>query len=262
MRTHYQQIESLFRRDDSELEARSPLPIGKPVTPAVKPVTEEPTTAAPGKSSSLGTDLASSAVGGAVSATVSNVLNKIESLFSRDFDEDGDFAKRDVSALSDILNAVPSLSSTDKQTVKTALMNKISTLQAPASGNSRRGFVSSGLTSAAGGLTSVASNTVVGDLLSKIESLFRRYDVPEQGKMRRGEVLGKLAGMQRRSPLSLSKPSGSSSSSSGGTGTALLGGAVGGAASGFVGNILSEIESLFRREENLDTLLARSELFE
>lgn len=230
--------------------------------PVAEPATEEPTTAAPGKASSLGTDIASSAVGGAVSATVGNLLNKIESLFRRDFDDDGDYAKRDVSALSDILSAVPSLSPADKQTVKTALMNKIGTLQAPASRNVRRGLVSSGVTSAAGGLTNVASKTAVGDLLSKIESFFRRSDVPVQEKMRRGEVLDKLAGMQRRSPLSLSKPSGSSSSSTGGTGTALLGSAVGGAASGLVGNILNEIEGLFRREETLDTLLARSELFE
>lgn len=147
-------------------------------------------------------------------------------------------------------------------------MNKIGTLQqspsataTAAARNARRGAVSSGLTSAAGGLTSVASNTIVGDLLSKIESFFRRSDVVEE-KMRRGEeVLDKLAGMQRRSPLSLSKPS-TSTSSSGGTGTALLGSAVGGAASGLVGNLLNEIESLFRREETLDTLLARSEFFE
>lgn len=83
--------------------------------PVAEPVTEEPAAAAPAKSSGVGTAIASSAVGGAVSATVSNILNKIESLFRRDLiAEEGDFAKRDVSALSDILSAVPSLSPADK----------------------------------------------------------------------------------------------------------------------------------------------------
>lgn len=40
----------------------------------------------------------------------------------------------------------------------------------------RRGLISTGATKAAGGLVSVGTNTVVGDLLNGIEGLFRRED--------------------------------------------------------------------------------------
>lgn len=40
----------------------------------------------------------------------------------------------------------------------------------------RRGLISTGATKAAGGLLGVGTNTVVGDLLDKIEGLFRRED--------------------------------------------------------------------------------------
>lgn len=83
---------------------------------------------------------------------------QIESLFRRDSDENT--VKRDVSALSDILKSVPSLSPTDKQTVKTALMNKIGTLQ----NVSQRGLGGSLGGAALGG----ASSALVGNLLSEV----------------------------------------------------------------------------------------------
>lgn len=69
-------------------------------------------------------------------------------------------AKRDVTALSDILKSVPSLSPEDKQTVKTALMNKIGTLQ----NVSQRGVGASLGGAALGG----ASSALVGNLLSEV----------------------------------------------------------------------------------------------
>jgi len=50
-------------------------------------------------------------------------------------------------------------------------------------------------------------------------------------------------------PISISKTSGSSSSSGGGIGSTIAGGIAGGAASGIVGNLLNQIEGLFRRDE-------------
>lgn len=58
----------------------------------------------------------------------------------------------------------------DKQTVKTALVNKISALQG--SDVAARGFAGSVGGAVAGG----AASAVVGNLLSQIESLFRRDD--------------------------------------------------------------------------------------
>lgn len=69
-------------------------------------------------------------------------------------------AKRDVTALSDILKSVPSLSPEDKQTVKTALISKISTLQ----NVSERGLGSSLGGAALGG----ASSALIGNLLSEV----------------------------------------------------------------------------------------------
>jgi hypothetical protein len=76
-------------------------------------------------------------------------------------------AKRD---LASIIRNASTLPPDDKQTVKTALVNKISTLQG--SDVSSRGLAGSIGGAVAGGATSA----VVGNLLSQIESLFRRDD--------------------------------------------------------------------------------------
>lgn len=86
---------------------------------------------------------------------------QIEGLFSRDSKED--MAKRDVSALSDIIKTAPSLSADDKQTIKTALMNKIGTLQ----NVSQRGFAADIGGAAVGG----ASGALIGNLLSEVRSI-------------------------------------------------------------------------------------------
>lgn len=154
-----------------------------------------------------GTAIASAAAGGAASAVVGNLLSKIESLFKRDiFDDQHSGTKRDVSAIKDIIQAVPSLSADDKQTVKDALIAKISTLQTaePAQDPpaARRDAVleklidlqrrslsaspkpaapaSSGIGSAvASSAVGGAVSATVGNLLNKIESLFKRSDLED-----------------------------------------------------------------------------------
>ncbi|KAF8316153.1 hypothetical protein DL93DRAFT_2078424 [Clavulina sp. PMI_390] len=207
------EIEKLFRRDDFELEARAPL-----------------------SSTSLGGSLLSSAAGGAASGLVGNLLGEIENLFRRgvtDVHDEDLYVKRDVGSISTIIKQAQTLSASDKATVKTALMNKIGTLQTPSKRLSGSGAVGTAL----GGLASVGANSVVSGLLTSIENLFRREE--EVAKLARREAtMMKLHAMQRRAPLSATSFGGS-----------LLSSAAGGAASGAVGNLLGEIEKLFRREE-------------
>ncbi|KAF8298237.1 hypothetical protein DL93DRAFT_2234017, partial [Clavulina sp. PMI_390] len=115
---------------------------------------------------SIGTQIISSAAGGAASGAVGNLLSKIESFFRRDFDE------RSTGALTNIVKQAQTLSPADKATVKTALMNKIGTLQTPSKRLSGSGAVGTAL----GGLASVGAKTAVGGLLTDIENLFRRDD--------------------------------------------------------------------------------------
>jgi hypothetical protein len=84
---------------------------------------------------------------------------EVESLFRRD--EIGAYAKRD---LADIIKDASSLPPSDKQTVKTALVNKISTLQD--SDVAARGLASTVGGAVAGGATSA----VVGNLLNRKRS--------------------------------------------------------------------------------------------
>ncbi|KAF8312198.1 hypothetical protein DL93DRAFT_1324781 [Clavulina sp. PMI_390] len=210
-----EKIESLFRRDDFELEARAPL-----------------------SANGLGGSIISSAAGGAASGLVGNLLGLIEGLFRRDLADVHDeaaYVKRDVNSISTIIQQAQTLSASDKAAVKTALMNKIGSLQTP----SKRLSASGAAGTALGGLASVGANSLVSGLLEKLESLFRRDE--EEALMAREE----LHGMERRSPLSASsfKPSGN------GVTSQVLGGLAGGAASGLVGNLLSEFESLFQRSE-------------
>ncbi|KAF8308218.1 hypothetical protein DL93DRAFT_2100858 [Clavulina sp. PMI_390] len=146
------------------------------------------------------------------------------------------YVKRDVGSISTIIKQSQNLSAADKATVKTALMNKIGTLQTP----SKRLSASGAAGTALGGLASVGANGLVSGILEKIESLFRREE--------------ELHEMQRRAPLSASsfKPSGT------GVTSQVLGGLAGGAASGLVGNLLSEFESLFRRAEELSVIAGRA----
>lgn len=81
-------------------------------------------------------------------------------LAARQLDSDESLSERDISALSGILSAVPSLSAEDKQTVKTALLNKIGTLQ----NVSQRGLGASLGSAALGG----ASSALVGNLLGEV----------------------------------------------------------------------------------------------
>ncbi|KAF8312200.1 hypothetical protein DL93DRAFT_2082300, partial [Clavulina sp. PMI_390] len=208
-------IEGLFRRDEQELEARAPL-----------------------SANGLGGSLISSAAGGAASGLVGNLLSLIEGLFRRDLADVHDevaYVKRDVNSISTIIKQAQTLSASDKAAVKTALMNKIGSLQSP----SKRLSASGAAGTALGGLASVGAKSLVGGLLEKLESLFQRDE--EEALMAREE----LHGMERRSPLSASsfKPSGN------GVTSQVLGGLAGGAASGLVGNLLSEFESLFERSE-------------
>lgn len=82
-----------------------------------------------------------------------------------DFRFNAEHARRD---LGSIIQDASTLSPDDKQTVKTALMNKISTLEG--SDVSSRAFVGAIGSAVAGG----AASAVVGNLLSQVEKLFRR----------------------------------------------------------------------------------------
>ncbi|KAF8316745.1 hypothetical protein DL93DRAFT_2077473 [Clavulina sp. PMI_390] len=176
------------------------------------PVEEEP---------SITTQVISSAAGGAASGAVGNLLTKIESLFRRDFDE------RSTGALTNIIKQAQTLSTSDKATVKTALMNKIGTLQGKRDDSelearaplSATGLGGSLLSSAAGG----AASGLVGNLLGEVEKLFRRDDFE----------------LEARSPLS-SAPVEEEPSIT----TQVISSAAGGAASGAVGNLLSKVSSL------------------
>ncbi|KAF8304800.1 hypothetical protein DL93DRAFT_420228 [Clavulina sp. PMI_390] len=222
-------IENLFRREDGELEARAPL-----------------------SATSLGGSLVSSAAGGAASGLVGNLLGEIESLFRRESialevqEEEPSLvpeivtanggtvpissgnilqsieglSKRSTGALTNIIKQAQTLSAADKATVKTALINKIGTLQTP----SKRLSVGDAAGKALGGLANEGAKTAVGGLLTDIENLFRRND----------------AELEARAPLSATSLGGS-----------LVSSAAGGAASGLVGNLLSEIESFFKRDVGL-----------
>ena len=74
--------------------------------------------------------------------------------------------------LASIITDASSLPPTDKENIKTALMNKISTLQD--TDVAARGFASGAASTAVGGAASIAANSVVSTLLNKVESLFRR----------------------------------------------------------------------------------------
>ncbi|KAF8309188.1 hypothetical protein DL93DRAFT_2085945 [Clavulina sp. PMI_390] len=161
---------------------------------------------------SFGTQIISSAAGGAASGAVGNLLSEIESFFKRGLDE------RSTGALTNIVKQAQTLSAADKAAVKTALVNKISTLQTP----SKRLSIADAAGKALGGLANEGAKTAVGGLLTDIENLFRRDD----------------AELEARAPLSATSLGGS-----------LVSSAAGGTASGLVGNLLGEIESLFRRDD-------------
>jgi outer membrane lipoprotein SlyB len=102
----------------------------------------------------LGT-VGAAVAGGAASAVVGNLLSQIEGLFRRDeFDIN---TKRD---LAGIIQDASSLPPADKETVKTALMNKISTLEEPEVAARALGAVGSAV---AGG----AASAIVGNLLGR-----------------------------------------------------------------------------------------------
>ncbi|KAF8283392.1 hypothetical protein DL93DRAFT_1387371 [Clavulina sp. PMI_390] len=162
------------------------------------PIEEEP---------SISTQIISSAAGGAASGAVGNLLSKIENLFRRDV------GGRSAGTLTSIVKQAQTLSAADKATVKTALVNKISTLQAP----SKRLSVGDAAGKALGGLASEGAKTAVGGLLTDIENLFRR-DEPK---------LDARAGL----------------------GGAIASSVAGGAASGLVGNLLGELESFLKRDD-------------
>ena len=83
-----------------------------------------------------------------------NLLNQIEGLFSRD---DSDvYVKRD---LASIIQDASSLPPSDKETVKTALMNKIRTLEEPEVATRALGAVGSAV---AGGAAAAAVGTLLG----------------------------------------------------------------------------------------------------
>ncbi|KAF8321723.1 hypothetical protein DL93DRAFT_1453593 [Clavulina sp. PMI_390] len=109
MRTTFFFVATLFAT--SALAA--PSAVIKPAT-AVKPVG---TVVKPNIPTSL-------PVGGAASS----LLSEVEKLFRREELELA-YAKRDASAIANIVATAQSLSPTDKQTVKTALINKVKTLQ-------------------------------------------------------------------------------------------------------------------------------------
>lgn len=90
------------------------------------------------------------------------MLSQIESLFRRDFEE------------RDFKSTIASLSPADKATVKAALVNKISTLK-------DSDLAARGVGSAIGGsIAGGAASAVVGNLLSQIESLFRRDEIEQE----------------------------------------------------------------------------------
>lgn len=118
-----------------------------------------------------------------------------------------------------------------------------------------RGLIGSAASSAAGGLTSVATNTVVGDLLTKIESLFRREEPRDFKSTIASLSPADQATVKAALVNKISTLKDSDLSARGIFGNGIGGAVAGGAASGAVGNLLHEIENLFRREE----LSARSE---
>jgi hypothetical protein len=109
----------------------------------------------PSSSNSSGGGIGSAIAGGAAAATVGNLLNQVEGLFSRD--ESNVYVRRD---LASIIQDASSLAPSDKETVKTALMNKISTLEEPEVAARALGAVGSAV---AGG----AASAIVGNLLGR-----------------------------------------------------------------------------------------------
>jgi hypothetical protein len=108
----------------------------------------------PSSGTSSGGGIGSAIAGGAAAATVGNLLNQIEGLFSRD---DSDvYVKRD---LASIIQDASSLPPSDKETVKTALMNKIRTLDEPEVATRALGAVGSAV---AGGAAAAAVGTLLG----------------------------------------------------------------------------------------------------
>ncbi|KAF8291794.1 hypothetical protein DL93DRAFT_969505 [Clavulina sp. PMI_390] len=191
----------------------------------------------PLSSTSLGGSLLSSAAGGAASGLVGNLLGEIESLFRRDIADGHDeelYAKRDTSSISNIIKQAQTLSASDKATVKTALMNKIGTLQG------KRDVAS----------TSTGTGTGTGAPFPFPNPLLTTPQVTQPATSLTPEEIASLSSLFFRSVVStpevrLSARSPLSSTSLSGS---LLSSAAGGAASGLVGNLLGEIESFFRRD--------------
>ncbi|KAF8584847.1 hypothetical protein K439DRAFT_1565090 [Ramaria rubella] len=232
-------IESLFKR---ELEGLSDLEKRKSSAPS------EEEESGPG----LGTTLASSAVGGASGAAVTNILNKIESLFKRELEGLSDLEKRKSSAPSEEEESGPGLGTTLASSAVggasgaavTNILNKIESLfkreleglsdlekrksSAPSEEEeSGPGLGTTLASSAVGG----ASGAAVTNILNKIESLFKR------------ELEG-LSDLEKRKSSAPSEEE----ESGPGLGTTLASSAVGGASGAAVTNILNKIESLFKRE--------------
>jgi len=233
-------------------------------------------------SSSSGSGIGGALAGGAASAVVGNLLNQIEGLFSRDdheatergFDLAGltgltgltkgtsHSDKRIVKTardLASIIKDASSLTPTDKETVKTALVNKIGTLQD--SDVAARGLAGSAASTAIGGATSIATNTVVSSLLNKIESLFRRDHDDELVARDLKDSIAALAPEDKETVASallskLKAQQSSSVASRGVFGNGIGGAVAGGVASGIAGNLLHQLEGLVTRDDNL---IARTE---
>ncbi|KAF8311374.1 hypothetical protein DL93DRAFT_1480253 [Clavulina sp. PMI_390] len=93
---------------------------------------------------------------------LSNLLNKIEGFFKRDFENGlSQHSARDLAA---IIKQAQTLPPADKAKVKTALINKMGTLNGKQ--NATRGLGGSILSSAAGG----AASGLVGNILSEVRA--------------------------------------------------------------------------------------------
>jgi hypothetical protein len=220
-----------------------------PLPAAVKP---------PVSSSSSGSGIGSVIAGGAVSRATSGVvgglLNQIEGLFSRD-DLNAEHAKRD---LASIIQDASTLSPDDRQTVKTALMNKISTLEESDVG-------ARAIASLVGGaLASGAASAVVGGLLSQIETLFRRDEFDVQAKRDLASIIQDASALppaEKETVKTALMNKISTLEESDGVARRLgtVGGAVaGGATAAVVGGLLNQIGSLFGREAQLEGLERRA----
>jgi hypothetical protein len=147
--------------------------------------------------------------------------------------------KRD---LASIIKVASSLSPPDKQTVKTALVNKIGTLKD--SDVASRGLASTVGGAVAGGATSAVVGNLLNRKLSRDDSFIWAQSLTQLPFAEIESLFRREAQLHSRVSVEPSDDDDDDSSGSG-----ITSAVAGGAASAVVGNLLNKIEGLFRRDE-------------